>query len=482
MEIRLSSLRLTKTWQRRSLIAFNCVLAVVLLAGLGGFGYAKWRFSQVDKIGLTPFLNESGEADAGSPMNVLLVGSDDRSDIDPSEVKKFGTASEVGPAHSDTMMVLRIDPKAERAAILSLPRDLWVDIYTPEGKNLGKEKINAAIQGGPGQLIKTINQNFNIPIDHYMQVDFNGFRGIVSAVGGVPVRFDAPARDKFSGLDIKTAGCQKLNGDQALSYVRSRHYESFESGRWREDARSDLSRIDRQQDFIRRVMRTAINKGARNPITLNNLVGASVSSVTLDETFGPTDILRVANRFRSLDPNEVEMMTLPNTISTATAGGATVSILKVKQPDADQTIDRFINGPPQPTAEVPVPIVPPSSISVRVLNGSGTSGQATDTATALKDAGFVVNGTGDSKAFGNGATSIRYAKGQKDKGDTLAKFVKGEVTVTEDTTLRGVDVVITTGSSFGGIVDPNAAATTTTSSTTEAPSNSPSGITDEKGC
>ena len=465
------------------MIAFNVVLALVLLGGLGAVGYAKWRFGQVDKISLQEFLNDGGDAGAGEPMNVLLVGSDDRSEIDPAESTKFGTVSDVGPVHSDTMMVLRIDPKAKRAAILSLPRDLWVDIYTPDGKNTGKEKINAAIQGGPGQLIKTINQNFNIPIDHYMQVDFNGFRGIVSAIGGVNVRFDAPARDKFSGLDIREAGCEKLNGDQALSYVRSRHYESFESGRWREDARSDLSRIDRQQDFIRRVMRTAINKGARNPITLNNLVNASVTSVKLDDTFTPSDIIRVANRFRSLDPNDVEMMTLPNTIGSTTQGGANVSILRVKQPDATQTIDRFLNGPPQPTAEMPVPIVPPSSISVRVLNGSGVSGQASNTTTALKDAGFVVSGTGDSKSFGSATTAIRYAKGQKDKGDTLAKFVQGNVTVTEDATLRGVDTVITTGSGFGGIIDPSAVATSTTSSTTEAPSNSePSGVTDEKGC
>lgn len=463
-----------RRWPRRVLIGVNILLTVVLLGGLGTYGYAKWRFDQVDKLDLGGVLR--GDGGSAEPMNVLLVGSDDRTNV-ADESKSFGTPEEVGPAHSDTIMVMHVDPGEERAAILSLPRDLWVTIYDASGAPSGKQKINAAIQGGPEQLIKTIDGNFGIAIDHYIQVDFAGFRDIVSSIGGVPVRFDAPARDKMSGLNVPEAGCRVLGGDEALSFVRSRNYETYESGRWRQDPRADLSRIDRQQDFIRRVLRQAINKGARNPVTLNNLIGAGVDNVQLDSGFELEDIARLGKRFQSLDPNEVEMMTLPNTIDSVYSGGQMISILEVNEEEADVTIQRFLEGPPDNEGET----VPPNTVSVRVLNGSGISGQANDTAVMLQDFDFVVSGKGDAGSFASATTKISYAPGQLAKANTLAQYVQGAKNVVEDKTLRGVDVVIVTGSSFGGIAAPGSPEQSTTS--TDAPSNAePSAAPDQDAC
>ena len=119
-------------------------------------------------------------------MNILLIGSDSRGD--PTTVGQATTSNQ----RSDTMMLLHIDPKSSQALLLSVPRDLWVKI---PGTN-GKQKINAAIEiGGPKLLIQTIEQTLNVPINHYVEINFQGFKDLVSAVGGVPIYFNVPVRD-----------------------------------------------------------------------------------------------------------------------------------------------------------------------------------------------------------------------------------------------------------------------------------------------
>jgi LCP family protein required for cell wall assembly len=465
-----------RSWARRLLIAFNILLAVVLIGGIGTVGYIKWQYGRIDKLSFdNGILNDGGSKD---PMTVLLVGSDSRESLAPGQSKSFGSASKVAGQRSDTIMLLRVDPAAQRAAILSLPRDLWVTVPGTGGKN----KINSTFDGGPEQLIKTIKENFDIPIDHYAQVDFDGFKGIVDAIGGVQIPFSAPVRDwgfdeasgtnrNLSGLDIKNAGCINLTGTQALSYVRSRHYQVFERGRWVSDPQSDITRIQRQQDFIRRVMRKAISKGSKNPVTLNALVSNGVQNLQIDDGFSLGDITSVARRFQSLDASKVEMMTMPNRGSSVNG----VSVLLPKQPEAKQTIDRFLNGPVT-SSDGTKAAVPVSSISVRLLNGSGVAGQASETATAMREAGFVVSGVGDGRS--GATTTIRYATGNKDKADVIASYIGGEVKLAEDPSVRGVDAIITTGTSFSGIVEPGSAppSTTTTTAppvTTTPPSTTP---------
>src|SRR4051812_9112593 len=190
-----------RRWPRRLLIVLNIFVALSLIGVASGYVYARAKFGDILKI-IIPSLRPQAE-NPGKVMNVLLVGSDTRADL--SDAKNFGGASDVGGQRSDTIMILHVDPKQKKAAILSFPRDLYVPLA-----NGDKNRINAAFNNGPDLLIKTVKQDFGIDIDHYVEVNFDGFKGIVNAIGGINVYFSAPARDAFSGLRIGTAGCSFL--------------------------------------------------------------------------------------------------------------------------------------------------------------------------------------------------------------------------------------------------------------------------------
>ena len=442
--------RAYRRWPRRTLLGLNIFLVVSVLAAAAAYGYMRLRFGQVPKHDFScNVLRNCGNDDPDQPMNVLLVGSDTRKNIAPEERRKFGSEQEVGGQRSDTIMVLRVDPAERKAAILSIPRDLGVQIVGSGSTRL--QKINTAFESGREALIPTIRQNLGIPIDHYAEVDFNGFRGIVNAIGGVTLYFPAPARDKKTGLDIRQPGCVKLDGEGALRYVRSREYQQFESGRWRMDATADLGRIERQHDFIRRVLAKASRAG-RNPITLNALVGTAVKNVTIDKAFSTKDIFRLVRRFKSLEPDAVDIPSLP----TVDARASGQSVLRLKQPEAGLVLDRFAGRKPVagPGAGPARSSVLPNTVRVRVLNGTGTGGQAGDVAQGLRQLGFSVAGTGDADSFRYPSSVIRYGQGQLPKAQLLQTYLGGGAQVREDRTLRGVDLVLVSGGGFSGIRAP----------------------------
>jgi LCP family protein required for cell wall assembly len=452
--------RKERRWPRRLLIAANIFVALCVVITATGYGYVRWKFGQIDTIGdLGAVLRGGGDVEPppGEPMNVLVVGSDTREGIDQAGSDNFGGTKEVKGQRSDTIILLRVDPKKEQAAMLSIPRDLYVPIAGTQRT----DRINTAFEEGADRLIATVNQTFGIPIDHYVQVDFNGFRGIVKAVNGVQIYSPARARDKVTGLDIPNPGCVTLNGDQALAYVRSRHYEYYENGKWRTDPTGDLGRIQRQQDFVRRVLKKA-NEKARglNVLAINRLVETGIKNVQIDEGFGPGEIASLARRFKSLDPNAVQMLTIPTV--PANVGGA--AVLRMKQPEAQGVVDTFLARTavaPDPAAGAAVPDIPPGNIRVRVLNGSGAEGQAREVAGDLGDLGFTIAGLGQANSFRFTETVITYAAGQLDKAKVVASKIQGPTKLQEDPTLRSIDVVVTTGGSFGGVAG-KAAATTTT--------------------
>ena len=447
----------TRNWPRRLLIGLNLFLALCILASASAFAYVRWRYGQLDKIDLADVLGLGEDEAPGDPMNVLLVGSDTRSNLSKAEQARFGTTSDVGGSRSDTMMILHIDPEQEKAAILSIPRDLWVEI--PGFKN--KQRINIAFDGerGPHRLITTIRQNLGIDIDHFVQVDFDGFRGVVDALGGVKVYFPAPARDPISELDVPEAGCIELSPDQALAYVRARNFQTFESGRWRTDPTADLGRIARQQDFMRRVMSSAVSAGVRNPVKANQIVEKMIDDIRIDKALGTRDILKLAQKFRNVNPETVDMVTLPN--EPANIGGAAVLVLK--QPEAQQVIDRF-NGVDSETGQS-LPNILPQEVSVRVLNGSGIGGQAGKVAQDLQDAGFrlATPPTGDADSFRYEQPVIRYHQSGRADAELLAAYLQSGAKLQEDRSLVTADIVLVTGTGYEGVRIPGGAATTTTS-------------------
>ena len=174
--------------------------------------------------------------DDGPAENYLLVGSDTREGVDPNspDFGGIGDTTEVGGRRSDTIMILRRE-KDGGAALLSLPRDLWVEIAGTGESN----RINSAYSDGPQRLASTITQSLGIPIHHYVEVDFVGFKRIIDQIGGVEICIEYATRDLHTGLDLQP-GCQKLDGVQSLAYARSRYYEEFRDGDWQTDPRSDL--------------------------------------------------------------------------------------------------------------------------------------------------------------------------------------------------------------------------------------------------
>jgi LCP family protein required for cell wall assembly len=354
-----------------------------------------------------------------------------------------------------------------------------VPIYSASGQPKGKQRINTAFEESAEALVQTITRSLGIPIDHYMEVDFNGFRGIVKAIGGVDMPFSSPARDRNTGLDVRAAGCVKLSPDQALAFVRSRHYQYLENGRWKSDPTGDLGRIDRQQNFIRRVLRRSLSQ--RNPLNLNKMVNVGINNISMDKGLkSPGLLLKVGKRFKSLEPDKVEMLTIPTRLGRA----GRASVLFLDQPDAQTLIDTF-NGKAEPTtANQPLPNILPSQIRVRVLNGSGVNGQASAVASGLRSYGFTIDNTGSASTYKYIQPEIRYGTGQKAKALVVQAYLKSGAKLVADPSIRGFDVVLITGSGYRGLAKPGAPTTTTTArtGTTTKPATKPSGQPAPLGC
>lgn len=318
----------------RALIALNMAVAVALVASSSAAAYIAWRLRQIDRVDID---GSSPASDPGGPMNILVVGSDSREALDPAEQRQFGTEAQAGGKRTDTILVVRVDPRARRTAILSIPRDLWVPIAGTSSVN----RVNAAFAGGPKRLVATVANALDIPIDHYVELDFKTFRSVVDSLSGVDYYFATPVRDRYTGLDIRTAGCVHLNGDAALDLVRSRHHLTYRNGEWEEDPRQDFGRIERQQQFMRLVLRKALS-AAGNPFTLNALFADLTRDVTVDDDFDLGEMKATAERLRSLSPEDVELLAVPGTSGWAGKD----SVVYINEPAARPILERFAGRPP----------------------------------------------------------------------------------------------------------------------------------------
>jgi LCP family protein required for cell wall assembly len=211
--------------------------------------------------------------------NYLLVGSDSRAAGDPNT----GDTGGVSGNRSDTIMVMRYDRDSGQASLLSIPRDLYVDVPGHDGKR----RINAAYNDGPDRLVQTVQQALGIPVHHYVEIDFAGFKTLVDSLGGVEICFLYPTKDDNTGLNITVPGCQVLDGTQALAYARSRHYEELRDGEWHQDPTSDLGRSKRQRDFVNRTLQTALAQIKTNPFRAGELIGSMGTALRIDENMDP---------------------------------------------------------------------------------------------------------------------------------------------------------------------------------------------------
>lgn len=429
---------------------WRLALAFVLVStaaavGLGGGSFLlEHKFAQARSVDV-----DLDRALPGS-MNILLLGSDTRALDDPADENRFGDTTEVGGQRADVIIIARVEPKSRRGILVSIPRDTLVRMP----KSRGQVLINQTFEDGPQGVINAIKSNFGVPIHHYAQIDFAGFRAMVDAIGGVRMYVPAPSRDRpndpknrGTGLDIKTAGCQTFNGETALAWVRSRYFQYYEAGKWRSDPTSDLGRISRQQDFIRRLMAQAVEKGALNPIKANRLADAAMANLTVDSTFDVKDGLRIVQAFRPVGAAAIEMVALP----TRPAG------MQLAVSSEAQPLLARLRGEADPAAEAngaKGPKVAPADVKVRVLNGSGAPGVAGDTAADLGAAGFSPAGLGDADTFGYSKSEIRYAPSAQARAALLGRYLGGVGKLVADSSIRGTDLVLVIGADWRGVDPP----------------------------
>jgi polyisoprenyl-teichoic acid--peptidoglycan teichoic acid transferase len=421
--------------RRRLLVGCSLLLVFLVVATTAGYGYVHYRFGQIRSVDV-PGLHKAG---GGRPFNLLVVGSDSRESLDAKDGDRFG---DVGGQRNDTTLVLRVEPDRKRVSMLSIPRDLVVPIAGTGAEN----RINAALTGGPGQLVRTIEDNFDIPIHHYVLIDFDGFRAIVDALGGIDVRFPYPSRDLKSGLDVSEAGCHHLSGGRALALARSRYFSYQLDGVWHSDPWADLGRIRRQQAFLQALVAAALDKGLTNPVRANAFVASLVHEVTKDRSLRVNEVIRTGAAFRSFRPSKLATYTLPVTVSTDHPLG---DVLLLKQPDAEGVVDRFLSRTPPPAAPAPA-----ANTQVSVLNALGTTGLAASTATELRRSGYRIATVGNAPSVDLSRSQISYAPGGLADARTLAGTLLGGATLVEDPTLATSHLTLILGPGFTGIRPP----------------------------
>jgi len=329
--------------RRRSPLPWMLLVAATIgvVGAAGVLRAADERAADVERIeGLDSVLAEVPDVDDESleypAENYLLVGSDSRSGIDGSSADfgVIGDESQVGGRRADTIMVLRQEHNGG-AALMSLPRDLWVEIPGTGRSN----RINSAYNEGPEQLTATVIESVGIPIHHYVEVDFVGFRDIIDNLGGVEVCVGQAARDDHSGLSLQP-GCQVLDGDQALAYSRSRYYQEWNGTDWVTDPRSDLGRIERQQLFMRAAIDGALRKLRSSPFSSSDVIDVVVDSVRIDDQLDP---IAAAAALRQAMGEGLTTYALP--VVNDTVGDA--AVLRLGEGSAE-LIDYFAGRGPAP--------------------------------------------------------------------------------------------------------------------------------------
>ena len=321
--------------------------------------------------------------DAGTE-NILMIGSTDRCALKVQN-PAYGLCSQgVNGVNSDVVMILHLNPANHSLSILSIPRDLFV----PNARSDGANKIDAALYQGPDQLIAAIEEDFGIPIQHFVELNFDSFINVVQALGGIKMYFPEPVYDAYSGLNIQTTGCIQLNGTQALQVVRARHVQYKGPGvttddptYWPQEAQSDIARIRRDHEFLR-VLATAVKaKGLSNPITDQQLVAGVVGQLTVDSGFSASDMISLVLSYHDVDVNSAPQLTVPVAVdqfgSYTYEGGSYGDIEFPAEPQDHNTVDQFLglkSGNEDTYSGGALPA--PSTVTVSVLNGSGAYNQA----------------------------------------------------------------------------------------------------------
>jgi LCP family protein required for cell wall assembly len=373
--------------------------AVVLALIVAGVAYGWYLLAKADPINdvyrSDPSIPKALEPapPAGEPFYVLMMGSDAR-------------PRDKTPQRSDTIMVARVDPTKKTVAMISIPRDSRVTI-----PGHGTVKINAAnVYGGPSLVIETVKQLTGLPISHFVILNFNGFRDVVDAVGGVwiDVPFDIyDLRASAYGAAYATVkkGYQKLDGRHALTFVRTRHTM----------ADSDYGRMRNQQAFIKAFTAQALSLSL--VYNASSLVDAVAQNLDTDLT--PLQLIDLIRQFSGMKSSDLQSATAPSAPKYENG----VSWVVIDQPKLDAMTARMKKGEQlelKGESTTATPTIKPADVKLTVRNGTGVSKLAADCAAFFRTKGFTVSDVGNTAQSVYGQTNIYYKKGY----EAQANFVR----------------------------------------------------------
>jgi LCP family protein required for cell wall assembly len=497
-------------WGRLVYLVAGLLSLVVVLGSVGGFVVVKWFDGSIARVQLNLGSNDKNRP-APTPLgsqNWLLVGTDSRA----GTTGEFGTG--IDGERSDTTILAHLDADGTTTNI-SIPRDTLVTIPAYTDKNgfhpAQKNKFNQAIfEGGPLLLVRTVENLFDVRVDHYVSVDLEGFKKISQVLNGVQVCIKpAPAsadedngqitniNDGFSGFHGHY-GTQKLAGDQAVDFVRQRH--GLPNG--------DIDRIKRQQQFLGSVFRTATQVNLLfKPLAVTRLLSALKSSLQLDENTSLTDLETLGQRLRGLDPSKVLFETVPqrglsetdtdlgtieiqqgiptliptgqdfNVGSVQILDQAAFAPMKAKIQDKNLSTNTGAVSSASATNTDPLGVsVDPSQVPVTVEGGTGEVGLPNRVTAALAKDGFPTGVPGPAATTGYARSQVHYAPGNKEAAQTVATAVPGSVLVEDPQATSGIVLIV--GSNFSKVVPVSVSAPistpTTSGGTTPTPTTNPS--------
>ncbi len=383
----------------------------------------------------------------GEPINILLMGSDTRTG---KNSKGYGNVSEIAGARSDTTILLHISADRSRAIAISIPRDTKMllpmckaEDGTQKGGNV--TRFNEAFDnGGPGCTVRTVEQMSGLKVDHYVVVDFSGFKEVVNALDGVEICLEKDVYDEDAKLNLK-AGNHTVKGEQALAFVRAR--KNVGDG-------SDLSRIERQQEFLSSAIRKATSLGViTNPATLLAVLNAGSKSLTTDPGLANVPALKdLAVNLSGVKPSQITFATIPWQYNE---DFATVSIIPSQAEELWSAIRTDTQWPPPPTNgdDGEALTAAPSTITVDFANVSGVTGVALKASELLSSEGYKVGTLKNGKVYGPSAILYNPKSAEQTQAARTLSYASG-IPMSDTSTAKGVAVILQIGSDFPTSVKP----------------------------
>jgi LCP family protein required for cell wall assembly len=465
-------------WLRRGSITIASALVLLLVVGVLGYIKLSGNITRLDVsklLGKRPPNGASVDRVTNlKPLNILVMGSDTR-DLG---TRSYGTTA---GARSDTTLLVHLSGDRKSSVVVSIPRDSMTkaprDCKDPNSavKDGPVRQWNTNFSlGGPACLIRTVEGNTDIFIDHFMVLNFVGFQSMVDALGSVEVCVPAAVDDAKSKLHLP-AGRSRVTGEQALAFVRVRHNIGTDA--------SDLGRINRQQAFLSAVVQEATSSNLLlRPDKLFRFLDAATKSLTTDPAIANLNALReVAQSAVGLKTSQVKFVTVPiedyppdkNRVQWSSSASALWKSIRLDVPlPGSKPVPK-----PTPTGTattaVPVLTIKPDKITVRISNASGVTGRARQAAEDLRIQGFHIIATTTGTGLREGVT-VGYSSPYFQEARTVAAAFPGAIMVKDESAGNDIQVTLGTGSPYVVQV-PNRVGTTPlpTRTATTAPTTSP---------